>query len=236
MYKIEGRIRYSECGVDNKATISSIINYFQDCTSENSELLGVGVAYLRAKNRAWVLNSWQVVVNRYPECSEEIEISTWATGFKGVFGPRNFCMKTKAGEVLAYANTLWVFVDTESGRPVRPDEEDIAFYNVEPPLEMEKVSRKINLPEIAEVVDTFPVRKYHIDTNNHMNNSQYIQLAAEVLPEDFQVTKLRAEYKKAAVYGDKIVLKVAREEERIVAELCDTEENPYAVVEFIGEN
>lgn len=236
MYKIEGRIRYSECGVDNKATISSIINYFQDCTSENSELLGVGVEYLRAKHRAWVLNSWQVVVNRYPECSEEIEISTWATGFKGVFGPRNFCMKTKAGEVLAYANTLWVFVDTESGRPVKPDESDMAPYEVEPPLEMENVSRKIKLPEEAVVVDTFPVRKYHIDTNNHMNNSQYIQLAAEVLPNDFCVAKLRAEYKKAAVYGDKIVLKFAKEEGRIVAELCDTDGNPYAVVEFIGEN
>ena len=32
-----------------------------------------------------------------------------------------------------------------------------------------------------------------------------------------------------------MVLKSAREEDRIVAGLCDEEGNPYAVVEFVGE-
>ena len=40
------------------------------------------------------------------------------------------------------------------------------------------------------------------------------------------------EYKKSAVYGDKIVIKMAEDEERIVVELCDEYEVPYAVVEF----
>lgn len=236
MHKMNGRVRYSECAADNKMTLAAIINYFQDCTSENSELLGVGAGFLKERRRAWVINSWQVEVYRYPECSEEIEISTWATGFKGVFGPRSFCMKAKDGEVLALANTLWVYIDTETGRPVKPEEVDMAPYEVEAPLEMEKVSRKITLPEEAEVVDTFKVHKYHIDTNNHVNNCQYVRLAMEALPTDFRVTKLRVEYKKAAVYGDEMILKFAKEEERLVAELCDVEGKPYAIVEFIGEN
>jgi hypothetical protein len=44
------------------------------------------------------------------------------------------------------------------------------------------------------------------------------------------------EYKKAAVYGDKIVLQYEREDERIIANLCDEVGNTYAIVEFIGEN
>ena len=94
--------------------------------------------------------------------------------------------------------------------------------------------RKIKLPEETVVVDTIQVRKYHIDTNSHMNNSQYVQLAVEVLPDDFQVHEVRVEYKKSAVYGDKIVLKKAVEESRIVVELCDTENTPYAIVEFFS--
>ena len=68
-----------------------------------------------------------------------------------------------------------------------------------------------------------------------MNNSQYVQMAMEVMPADFKVKQLRVEYKKSAVYGDKIVLKLGVEEERTVVELCDEADNVYAVVEFIGE-
>lgn len=236
MYKMRNCVRYSECGPDDKLTISAVINYFQDCTNQNSERLGVGVDYLLAKKRAWILNTWQVVVNRYPRCGEEIEVSTWATGFKGVFGPRDFSMQTVDGEVLAYAHTLWVYVDTQTGKPTKPDQEEIDTYGCEEPLLMENVSRKIKLPDEALEVDTFPVRKYHIDTNHHVNNSQYIQMASEVIPDDFRVRGIRVEYKKAAVYGDTMILKYAMEERRIVATLCDKDGNPYAIVEFTGED
>ena len=235
MYTMTNQIRYSECGRDNKAKLSSIMNYFQDCTSENSERLGVGVEYLKEKKRAWILNTWQVEIERYPMMSEVIKTTTWATGFKGVFGPREFCMETEDGELLARANTLWVYIDTASGRPTKPSEEEITTYGVEPSQEMESVPRKITLPEALSEVDTFLVRKYHIDTNNHVNNNKYIEFAVEVLTEKKKKKKLRVEYKKAAVYGDTIVVKTAVEENRQIVALCDTDGQPYAIVEMIGE-
>lgn len=235
MYKIETKVRYSECGENGKMKLSSLVNQFQDSSSEHSESLGVGMDYLKEQKRAWILNSWQIVIERYPKAHEDIVVSTWPTGFRGVFGPRNFCMKTPGGEMLAYANTLWVYLDIEKGMPTKPSEEEKTIYGTEPPLSMEYTSRKIKLPEEAEVVDTVSVRKYHIDTNSHMNNSQYVLLAAEVLPEDFVATQVRVEYKKSAVYGDKIVIKMAEEETRIVVELSDEENITYALVEFMGE-
>ena len=232
MYKIDTKVRYSECGEDGKIKLASIINLFQDASSAQSESLGVGMDYLKSVKRAWILNSWQIIVERYPKSHSEIEVTTWPTGFRGVFGPRNFCLKTQDGEMLAYAHTLWVYMDIENGMPTKPSEEEKAIYGTEPPLEMEYASRKIKMPEEAKVVDTISVRKYHIDTNNHMNNCQYVQMAVEVLPEDFRTKQVRVEYKKSAVYGDKIVIKMAEEEERIVVELCDEYEVPYAVVEF----
>ena len=235
MYKIETKVRYSECGENGNMKLSSIVNQFQDSSSAHSESLGVGMAYLKEQKKAWILNSWQIVVERYPKAHEDIVVTTWPTGFRGVFGPRNFCMKTPEGEMLAYANTLWVYMDMEKGRPTKPSEEEKSIYGTEPPLDMEYASRKIILPEGAEVVDTVLVRKYHIDTNSHMNNSQYVLLAAEVLPDNFEARQVRVEYKKSAVYGDKIVIKMAEEEKRTVVELCDEHEVPYAIVEFMEE-
>ena len=235
MHKIETRIRYSECALDNQLKISSIINYFQDCTTENSEDIGAGFHYLREKKRAWLLNSWQVIIERRPSVGERVEVSTWATGFKGVFGPRDFCMKTEAGEVLAYAHSLWVYVDTETGRPTKPTEEEIAMYEQGDPIPLEPVSRKLVFPESVERVDCFPVRKAHIDTNYHVNNGQYVQMAMEVIPEDYEICELRVEYKKAATLGDLLVLMMAKEENKIVVGICNEAGNPYAIVECIGE-
>lgn len=235
MYKMETRIRYSECGMDNKLKIAALINYFQDCTTENSERIGAGFSYLRERKRAWILNSWQIVIRRRPEVGESVKICTWATGFQGVFGPRDFCMQTPEGEMLASAHSLWVYIDTETGRPMKPTEEEIAMYEVGDPIEMESVSRKIKFPKEATTVDTFLVRQYHIDTNQHVNNSQYIQLAAEVIPEGYTVNGLRVEYKKAAVLGDILTANYIEQDGKIIVGLCDEAGSPYAIVEFTGE-
>ncbi len=232
---MKSHIRYSECGSDNKLKLPAVINYFQDCTTENSEKIGAGHTYLKEKKRAWILNTWHIKINRRPEVGESVEVCTWATGFKGIFGPRDFRMQTPGGEVLAYAQTLWVYIDTESGRPTKPTEDEIAMYEVEPPIEMEVASRKVAIPAEMELVDTVPVRKYHIDTNQHVNNSQYVQIAYEVVREDYRVVEVRVEYKKAAVYGDVFYVKQKEEAERIVVGLYDEEDKPYAVVEFKGE-
>ena len=236
MYHIKGRIRYSECGQDNKIKLSSIINYFQDCTTENSEMAGVGHQYLKERNRAWILNSWQLSIRRRPKVGEQIQVSTWATGFQGVFGPRDFQMTTDESEELVSAHSLWVYVETETGRPVKPSEEELHAYEVGQPLSMASAPRKIQLPEQMQVVDTFPVHKYHIDTNNHVNNARYVEIACEALPENFSVTGLRVEYKKAAICGETFILKSGRRENSLVTALCDAQDKVYAIVEFIGED
>lgn len=232
VYTIENTVRFSEIDHTKKMTLPGIINYFQDCSIFQSEEIGYGLDYLKEQKKAWVLSSWQIAVNRYPVLGERIKVSTFATGFKGIFGDRNFCMHDESGAMTACANSLWVYMDIEKGRPVKPSAEEMAAYGVSEPLDMEILSRKIILPENTEEYPAFPVRKYHIDTNEHVNNCQYVQMAQEVLEEGESVSRLRVEYKKSAVLHDMIVPRAAREKGRTVVELCDKDGNPYAVVEF----
>ena len=215
-----------------RITLPGIVNYFQDCSTFQSEDLGLGIMHCSERKRAWILSSWQVVVERYPEIGEKIQTSTWATDFKGLFGERNFCMTDENGNDVAYANSLWVYMDIERGRPARPDESEIAPYGTGEPYEMTYESRKIPLPTESEELESFPVRRYHIDTNEHVNNCQYVQMALESLPKDKEVHQMRVEYKKSAVYGDMIYPRIAAEDDRTVVELCDENAKPYAVIEF----
>lgn len=231
-YGFDSRVRFSEVDHRKRITLPAVINYFQDCSTFQSEELGLGIEFCNEKKRAWVLSSWQVTVEHYPELGTPVRIRTWASGFHGLFGYRDFCMEDGNGKMAAYAHSVWVYMDTEKGRPVRALAEDIERYGVGEPLEMEYESRKIRLPEGAESLEAFPVRRYHIDTNEHVNNCQYVQMALEVLPEDAEILHMRAEYRKSAVYGDVIWPKLAVEENRSVVELCDEDGKPYAVVEL----
>lgn len=235
MYTYEGRVRFSEADHHETITLPSIINYFQDGSIFHSEDLGLGVDYLKEKKRAWILSSWQVIIERYPRIGEKIRIGTWATGFKGLYGYRNFCMWDEKGDKAAYANSVWVYMDLERGRPARPPRDEVERYGTEAALEMDYASRKIMLPDETFQGELFPVRKYHIDTNEHVNNCQYVQMALEVSGEELLVRQMRAEYKKSALLHDKILPKVAREGERTVVELCEPHGGVYAVVELTGD-
>lgn len=231
-YTFESRIRFSEVDHTKRITLPGIINYFQDCSTFHSESLGVGIDYCAKHKRAWILSAWQVIVERYPMMGEPVSVSTWATEFQGLYGIRNFCMQDAGKQNVAYANSVWVYMDMEKGRPVKPDEQEIALYGSEEPLEMEYASRKIDLPKETIENTPFPVRKYHIDTNEHVNNCQYVQMALELLPPDREIRQLRVEYKKSAVYGDIIYPGIACEEDRTIVELCDEAGKPYAIEEF----
>ena len=163
---------------------------------------------------------------------EEITIATWPYYFQGFCGYRNFIMKDQKGRMLAYANTLWSFLDTDTGRPMRVPEEIERAYVLEEKLDMNYASRKVPMPKNGETREPFAVQKHHLDTNHHVNNGQYIQMAREYIPADFPIRQMRAEYKKSALFGDMIYPVVEREGERYMTALCDELGRPYAVVEL----
>lgn len=233
MYSLNSRVRYSELGSNQKMSLSSIVNYFQDCSTFESEDLGIGMNYFYNYQRAWVLSSWQIIVNEYPSLGEEITTSTWAYGFKGIYGYRNFIMKNKNEDLLAYANSIWVCIDTENGQPARIPEDLISNYNLKDRIDMDYAPRKIRLPKNLETLASFPVVNANLDTNGHVNNGQYILMGEEFLPENFKVRQMRADYRKSALLGDTIVPMVTPVDESLyIVVLADTNGKPYTSLEF----
>lgn len=234
MYSFNSRVRFSELNHQTGALgCSSIINYFQDCSTFQSEDLNVGISYLNAENRVWLLSSWQLEILCPPKLGDNITVGTWAYDFLEFYGYRNFIMKGPDDNVLAIANSIWVYLDTETGRPVKiPD--DHAGYSLEPPYPMEHADRKIAVPANVTPLTPFKVRKSNIDTYNHVNNGQYIRMAEEYLPENFKVHSMRVEYRKQAVQGDMILPMIAKEVNSLTVVLGNEKKRPYAIIEFIG--
>lgn len=234
-YSFESRVRYSEVGEDGYLTLFGLLNYFQDCTIFHSEAVGLGMSHLEKAKRAWVLQSWQIDVERYPKLGEHVRVYTWPYGFKGFFGDRNFVMEDGEGNRIAWANSVWVFMDPKTARPVRATEEELAGYELHEKLDMDYQDRRVRVPDGGRTMEPFPILKEYLDTNHHVNNGQYVRLGQLYLPADFTVKRLRAEYKAQARLGDVCIPTVLEDGDVTYVTLKNGQGAAYVNIEFCRE-
>ena len=233
-YSFDSRVRYSETGEDGKLTLPALLDYFQDCCTFQTDSIRQGIRELRARNRFWVLSSWQVIILRYPEQGERIITTTFPYKLQGFTGLRNFSMESGSGERLAVANSQFALLSTETGLPVRMTEEDLRGYVLDEKLDMDYAQRKIDVPEQMEKKEPFVIQAHHLDANHHVNNCQYVRMALDYAPKGMRFGSMRAEYKKQGRLGDVFVPETGRDKDRYVVNLADPDGRPYAVVELAG--
>ncbi len=232
-YQIESRIGYSEVDENLHLDLCGFIKYFQDCSTFQTEDLGIGFSYLVQRNCAWIMESWQILVDRFPRVGERVTIATWPTDFTSIFGLRNFTMKDEKGAYLARAGSIWVYMDMSAGRPVRVPAELQTLYGTIPPLDMDYAPRKIALPKVEGIEHPiFYVPYISIDSNHHVNNSQYIKMAQEFVPASFPIWQMRAEYKASAKKNDQILPITYDMGDKFYVTLCNPMRKPYVIVEY----
>lgn len=237
MYTFDSRVRYSETDAKSKLTIDSMLNYLQDCTNFHSEDLGVGLEYLLNNKKTWVLNYWQVIVEDYPKMGDYITVGTQAYGFEKMFGYRNFqiARKDEPEKRILVANSIWSFLDLEKMRPMIIPKEFGEVYGKHERLPMAYTgTRKVKAPkEGGRKGEVFTVKTHHLDTNQHVNNVQYVRMALDAIGKEILVKEFRVEYRRQAVLGDKICPVIYEQGNEVFVELCDGEGKAYAIAQFI---
>ena len=253
MYSFRSRVRYSELSPDKKLSMVSIINYFQDCCTFESQDTGVGLTWLAQHHTAWKLTNWQIHVIKYPNFGEEIEIITWACGFKYFLGKRSFLIKSLGGDVLVYALSDWAYVNVDKNLPEKNvPQKELDAYGLDTPLEQRFSQFRIDESESEKILkgktnisfmkeERPEVKKFraitvspeHLDTNNHVNNAQYAAIASSVIPEDFKTDIFRAEYKLQSRLGDKLYPIRFEKENGYTVVLSDEEDNVKLICEYL---
>lgn len=236
MYTYERKVTYSDVAADGCVDAAQVVRYFQDCSTMQSDSLGMGIDFLEQHQHVWMLTAWQIDFRRRPKLGETVTTGTWAYGFDAMYGYRNFILKGAGDELLAVANSIWVLIDVKTGRPSKLTEEYVGGYGSEEKFPMEYAPRRIRLPKQWEAQAHFRVNRADLDTNRHVNNARYISMALEYLAEGEDIRQLRVEYKRAAVYMDEICPKVHRDGDQMTVALCDTSGQVYVAVEMTLQN
>jgi len=216
-------------------TIPSIINYFQDCSTFHSEDLGVGIDYLADTHKVWMLTHWKVVIEDKVKLGQNIQVGTWAYDFDKLFGYRNFIINDENGRRCVSADSKWILFDIDKGRPARITEEDIKMYGKSQGIDLGDTNKKLFIPEGYCEGKPFPVSHYHLDTNGHVNNSRYIQMAMEFVDSDREIQEFLVDYKKQAVLGDIIqpyIHEDIQNENCTIALVSDNGETVHSIMQF----
>lgn len=233
MYTFDSRVRFSETDEHKTLHLTSLIDYLQDCSTFHGEDAGVGLSYMAAHHRAWYVDYWQIDILRLPKLGEKIRIGTLPIDCRAFLGLRNFLMETAEGERLVNAYSVWVLMDTQTQKPTVIDQTLLDAYPVEEKIDMEYLPRKIKVPKGGGVIkDPIRVNVTMLDSNHHMNNSQYVRIAAAVCDPDQEIHRIRVQYKKQEKRGAMLTPVVYRQENSTLVALVDGENETCSVVEF----
>ena len=248
MYSFSSRVRYSEIDEQGQLTITSIMNYLQDCATFHGEDVGLGEGYHKARHHAWMMASYEILIYELPKFGDRIEIRTWPYCFRGPYGFRCFEIRSPEEKLYVQADSQWFLYDTAEKRPAKVMPEDCAGYQAEGDrrLEMPPFERKITAAPGSEWIPAEPViiGRHHLDTNHHVNNARYIEIAREAAETVLAggmpgagtaPARLDAQFKKMALLGDTVFPFVHSSGEcgaggEVTAELRDREGECYAIV------
>ena len=210
----------------------SALQMMQDCSEMWIDSEPGVKQYFTEQNMAQLLATRQVEIIQVPEYKEELTVTTSVYGMKPMFGFRNTFIYDSEGKPCYKTWSMGAFVDKIAGKLKRVDDATIASMKLEQQLEMNYKDRRIILPkDNGTTVDPIRVLRADIDYNKHVNNANYVRMAMELLPDDFEVKGLRVEYRVAAKPGDLLAPTVYHIEGGIIVSLSIRDEIS-AIIEF----
>ncbi|MDK2785201.1 MAG: hypothetical protein PWQ41_862 [Bacillota bacterium] len=201
----EFEVHYYEVNRFAEATPVAVLNYLEDTAVTHSEAVGLGFAKLKAKGVGWVLNRWLLLIDKFPTWGERVTVETWPSSFERFTAVREFLLKNRSGDVIGRASSRWFYLNLARKRPIRIPAEFGAAYGISPERAVPEPFSELDPVEEAAVSKTFAVRRHDIDTNEHVNNTKYVEWMTEAVPEaveeDFALSLLEIEYKRETTYG-----------------------------------
>ncbi len=205
---LDFKVRAYEVDVYNRASMVTIANYLQEAAGQHADHLDIGVRDLLRHDWTWVLTRLKIDMQHFPGQQEVIKVLTYPVGFDKYFVYRNFIVYNAQEEEIGRAQSTWAVMNVQARKMIGVPEmiSSIRLPDDEPFVDRLKGRiAKINTPQYQE---SFKVRWFDLDTNNHTNNAYYLQWVIESLPHETlqnkQLTSIDIMFRTETIWKDEI--------------------------------
>ena len=208
-FHIDFIINYDYVDKYNRLTNKGFARYLCAAATAHFDEAGYGLKDYPQTGLVWLLLGWKIKIYSRPAYNQKIHIETWSSGAEKVCSYRDYKMYDENNNLIAIASSKWALYNLEGTTLARITPEIMeSFHNNENEhVFSEKVS-KITVPKL-DCLNTYnySIMRCDIDTNQHVNNGKYFDIAEEVLPEEIfnmPLDNIEVLYKTQAMYGDSV--------------------------------
>ncbi len=171
-------VRYDDCDPYGHVNHVAYLRLMQEAAFAASAAAGYNFTRYQEIGRTWLIRETEIEYLQPLRYGDSITVKTWVVDFRRVRSRRAYEMRQAAtGELIARAQTEWVFLDAATQRPATiPAEMMSAFFPEGPPPPAE---RRTPLPEApAPPPDVYTqlrrVEWRDLDMVGHVNNANYM--------------------------------------------------------------
>lgn len=207
IYQKQFQVLSSEVDMHRRMRLSALFTHLQESAIAHTQALGAGREKTLDRGLLWIVTQQTVAVNRLPAYDETLLLESWPGKTMHLYFPRYWRILDDRGGCLIEASSLWALMDQNSRHLAFPEEYDIAIEDMsgERPSALPKRIKAQPAPALQE----FTVPYSYVDLNGHMNNTRYFDLAADHLPPDLsmnRIREIRAEYTGEAALRETMTL------------------------------
>ena len=167
-----------------------------------------GLKSFEKTHLVWLVLNWKLQIYRRPERKEKIHVVTWSAGAEKVCSYRDYKLYDSNNNLIAIATSKWALFNLKDATLSKITPEIMEAYKTTDEHVFNEKIPKLREPDLPCLgTYDYSIMRRDIDTNNHVHNSNYLEIALELLPEDVyentEFENVEIMYKHQALYGDK---------------------------------
>lgn len=200
------RIRTNEIDLNKQLKITSLLQLMQEASMANAMQLNVSVWDLEEMSQSWVLVKKEIRIKALPKLGEKIDVITYPSGLERMFAYRDFIVKAENGDILAVASSVWILMDINSRKIVKPE------FTIPTPSDVDILERpKFNLKKkFADGIEKeFTINWFDLDWNKHVNNVFLLKCFLETAPqsklESQSIEKISIQFKSEGMLSEQLI-------------------------------
>ncbi len=171
-----------ECNAQQELSVPILAEKLIEVATEHANHLGIGNPDMPQPDMGWVLSRLTIEMQQYPRENTEYTVTTWVEDWNRHFSRRAFSISDNKGEVLGYARSIWMVLNTKDRSNAGLSQLEFNrewISDRECPISMqEKHTRIVSDNESAH----YKFKYCDIDFYRHVNTTRYIVLLLNQFP------------------------------------------------------
>lgn len=230
-FKKDYKINIFDVDSNHKCKFSSLVDFLWDVVISQSDYIGETREGFVQNQCIWVLLKYDITIYEYPKFKDTITVDTTVLGTKKFYGYRQNTIRNSEGKVIGEVFSTAILIDFEKRRPMRISSTQNEIYGLNG--ELNEVPPLDDIPKIQkeDYIKDYPVRYSDIDSNGHVNNVKYMEMAVDTLPRyilnEYRLFNIKVLFKKETTDGDTL---------HISTEVINEENNDIITLHNITSN